>query len=94
MSFSNPLQFVSAVTTVGTDAIKLVQALKASDKTAAIADTLDALPALAILTSEPVADVQAFFTAERLGIAYDIEQEAPTVIALVKAALATYRATL
>ena len=57
-------------------------------------DATIALPALAVITNEPVADVQAFLTPERLAIAYDLEQEAPTVIALVKSALVTFRASL
>lgn len=93
MSFPTPVAFIAAALAVGKDAVKLLQALKTNDKAAAVADTLDALPAFATMVGEPVADIQAVVTADTLSIAFDLEQEAPTIIALVKTALAAYRGT-
>ena len=87
----NPIALVSASLTLGNDAVKLYKDLSAHDKPAAVAAALDALPALATLTNEPLADLQAIVTPEALGVAYDLEQDAVAVVPLIKAALAKYR---
>lgn len=89
----NPLQLIPAALNVGTDAVKLFKDLQTSDKASAIADTLDALPALAAISGEPLGDLQALLTPERLAIAWDVEQEVVKILPLLREALATYRAT-
>lgn len=90
---SNPLTLIPAALKLGEDGIKLYQDIGAHNKADAVAVTLDALPALATVTGEPLADLQAIITADRLGVAWTLEQDLVGVLPLIQAALAKYRAT-
>lgn len=90
----NPMTLIPAALTLGEDAVKIYQDLAGHDKAGAVAACLDTLPALATVFNKPVAELQAVVTAEDLGIAYDLEQDAVRVLPLIEAALAARAAKL
>ena len=90
---ANPIALMTSALKLGEDAVKLYTDITQHDKAGAIAATLDALPAVATLTGEPLADLQAVVTADSLGDAWELEQDFVGVLPLVKAALAKYRGT-
>lgn len=88
----NPLSLITAALTLGKDAVALYQDASNHDRAGAIAAALDALPAIATVTGKPLGDLQAVVTAERLGVAFDLEQDAVRLLPLIEAALAAHNA--
>lgn len=93
MNLSNPVALMGAALKLGQDGVKLYTDITTNNKTDAIAATLDALPAFATVTGEPLADIQAVVTVANLGYVWDLEQDLVGVLPLLQAALAKYRAT-
>lgn len=91
MTTSNPIALMGAALKLGQDGVRFYTDLTGKNKADAVAAVLDALPALATVTGEPLVDLQAVVTADALGYAWDLEQDLVGVLPALSAALAKYR---
>lgn len=83
----NAFQIATVAITLGEDALKLFQDVRADNKDQAVADIVAAVPAIAEATDQDAANLAVLLTAQSVGAAFDFVFAAEKLVEAVNARL-------